>query len=97
MERTILQVPITKQLKQDAEKRALAQGFSSLQEAVRIFLNKLANGAMKISFEKEEEVIQLSEKAIKRYDKITDDMEKGINVYEAKDVNDLMKQLKNAS
>jgi len=56
-------------------------GFSSLQEAVRIFLSELAIGEMDIRFE---ETIQLSPRATKRYDKILDDIEKGKNLYEAK-------------
>ncbi len=74
MNKTILQVPITKELKTTAEQAAVSQGFSSLQEAVRLFLNKLAHGAMQITFE---ETTQLSPKAYKRYDKMIDDIENG--------------------
>lgn len=35
-------------LRKEAEKQALAQGFSSLQEAVRFFLKKLAKGKVDI-------------------------------------------------
>lgn len=92
MSRTILQVPVNGALRREAEKQALSQGFSSLQEAVRIFLKKLAKGVIGISFE-EEKVIQLSPRAIKRYDKISEDIRKGKNVYSATSVNDLMRQL----
>lgn len=90
--KTVLQVPLNIDLRKEAEKQAFAQGFSSLQEAVRVFLKKLAQGAIGISFE-EEKVIQLSARAIKRYDKISEDFRKGKNVYVAKDVDDLMLQL----
>lgn len=46
MNRTILQVPLDRTLRKEAEKQALSQGFSSLQEAVRIFLKKLARGVI---------------------------------------------------
>ena len=42
MQRAVLQVPINSQLRQQAEKAAMSQGFSSLQEIVRLFLTKLA-------------------------------------------------------
>jgi len=91
MNKTILQVPIRQDLKISAEKEALSQGFSSLQEAVRLFLNKLAKGAFDISFEKS---VQLSPKAIKRYDKMIDEIEKGkIRTKTFTDVSTLMEHL----
>lgn len=91
MNRTTLQIPMSIDLRKQAEKQALEQGFSSLQEAVRLFLNKLARGSIGISFEKS---VQLSQKAIKRYNKIDEDIKKGKNIYHAKDVDDLMRQLR---
>lgn len=90
MNNTILQVPIKKDVRKRAATVAEEMGFSSLQEAVRVFLNKLAVGEMNIRFE---ETVQLSPRATKRYDKILDDIKKGKNLYEAKDVDDLMRQL----
>lgn len=91
--KTVLQVPLNIDLRRSAEKKALEQGFSSLQEAVRVFLKKLAQGAMGITFE-EEKVVQLSAKAARRYDKIIDDIKSGKEkVYKAKSVKDLMLQL----
>lgn len=90
--RTILQVPVDTTLRKDAEKQALEQGFSSLQEAVRVFLKKLGQGVVGITL-KEEESVQLSKRAIKRYNKISEDFKKGKNVYTAKNVDNLMKQL----
>ncbi len=78
------------QLRKSAESEALRQGFSSLQDAVRIFLRKLADKVLQITFE---ESIQLSKRAIKRYEKIDEDVKRGKNVYSAKNVNDLMRQL----
>lgn len=94
MNKTILQVPLSQELKTTAENVAISQGFSSLQEAVRLFLNKLAQGNLQITFE---ETTQLSAKAINRYNTILKDIEKRTNVYEAKNIDELMKQLHNAS
>jgi len=94
MNRTILQVPVSQQMKIDAENAAHAQGFSSLQEAVRVFLNKLAKGTIQVSFE---ETIRLSDDAIYRYNKILTDIDQGKNVHVAGNVDDLMKQLHDAS
>ena len=90
--KTVLQVPVDASLRKDAEKQALAQGFSSLQEAVRIFLKKLSRGVIGITLN-DEESIQLSARAIKRYNKISEDFRKGKNVYTAKGVDDLIEQL----
>jgi antitoxin component of RelBE/YafQ-DinJ toxin-antitoxin module len=94
MNKTILQVPLSQQMKIDAENAALAQGFSSLQEAVRVFLNKLAQGTIQVTFE---ETIRLSDDAINRYNKTLVDIEQEKNIHEAENVNDLMKKLHNAN
>lgn len=95
MEKTILQVPLTKQLRKDAEGQALEQGFSSLQEAVRVFLKKFAQGTLGMTFE--EKSVQLSPKAIKRYNKMIDEIDNGLNVYSAENVDDLMRHLHDKS
>lgn len=90
MIRTTLQIPLDSTLRKEAEAGAKEQGFSSLQEAVRVFLRKLAQRTVTFKIE---EGVQLTDKAISRYNKIVSDMEAGENVYTAKDVDDLMKQL----
>ena len=88
---TILQVPINKSVRNQAASRAEEMGFSSLQEAVRVFLNKMASGGMDIRFE---ETIQLSPKAAKRYDKIIDEIESGkVKTKTFTNVSNLMKHL----
>lgn len=92
MQRTILQVPMPKDLKEQAEKAALNAGFSSLQEVLRVFMKRFASKKIDLSFE--EEVEYLSPKAEKRYAKIMRDIESGKEkVYTAKDADDLLKQL----
>lgn len=87
-----MQVPVSADLRKAAEAEAKEQGFSSLQDAVRVFLKKLANRTIGLRFE--ESSIQLSQRAIRRYNKIDEDIEKGRNVYKARDVKDLMRQLR---
>lgn len=94
--RTVLQVPMSRELREGAEKRAIAQGFSSLQDVVRFLLKKLAEGVLDFTV-KEEATVQLSPRAIRRYNKILKDVEEGHNVYTAKNVDDLMKQLRRES
>jgi hypothetical protein len=90
MNKTILQIPLSKELKSTAEQEALAQGFSSLQEYVRVFLTKLAQKKIEVSIQ---ETISLSEKSDKRYLKMTKDFENGENSFYANDIKDFLNQL----
>ena len=92
--RTVLQVPMTSTLRTNALKTAKKSGFSSLQEVVRLFLTKFAANHLTVSIQ--ENTIPLSPQAEKRYIKMDQDFKNNKNVYTAKDVNDLIKQL-NAS
>lgn len=92
MQRTILQIPMSKQLKDDAEKAAYDQGFSSLQEVLRVFMKKFASNSIDVSF-KEEEFIKLSKKAEKRYEEAMENLKTGKNIYTAKNVDDFLDQL----
>ncbi len=94
MQRTVLQIPLPKELKISAEKAALDAGFSSLQEVLRVFMKKFANKKIDLTFE-EKSLVYLSAKAEKRYAKIDEDIKKGKNVYEAEDAEDLLRQLHN--
>lgn len=88
---TILQVPINKNLRDQAVSQAQKMGFSSLQEVVRLFLNKIAAGQVNVTFE---ETVQLSSKAVKRYNKMIDEIESGkVKTKTFTDVSSLMKYL----
>ena len=50
MNTTTLQIPMTKQLKTKAGDAAAKQGFSSLQEIVRVFLSQLAANKVGVAF-----------------------------------------------
>lgn len=88
---TILQVPVNKNLRDQAASKAVKMGFSSLQEIIRLFLNKIAAGEVNITFQ---ETVQLSPKAIKRYNKMIDEVESGkAQAKTFRDVDSLMKHL----
>ena len=96
MQRTVLQIPLPKELKVSAERAALDAGFSSLQEVLRVFMRKFANKKIDLNFQ-DENVVYLSEKNDKRYEKIIRDIKSGKEkVYTAKDTDDLMNQLMNS-
>ncbi len=90
MNKTVLQIPISQDLRANAEKEALSQGFSSLQELIRVFLSKVASHKIEITLT---ESIFLSERNEERYIDMTKDFESGINVSSANDVKDLMHKL----
>ena len=77
MDSTIIQVPISKTLRDKAFSAAEEQGFSSLQDFIRLALTKLANRQMVVSFE--EPAVKLSAKNEKRYLKMDEDIKKGKN------------------
>jgi len=91
MSRTVLQIPISTDLRNKAQKAALSEGFSSLQEAIRVILNKMAHNRISFNIE---QPIQLSAKAIRRYDKMTEEIESGKVKSKAFDnIDDLMRHL----
>lgn len=50
MSKITLQVPVDRSLKLSAEKVVAEYGFSSLQEAIRVFMAQIAKKALAISF-----------------------------------------------
>ena len=90
MSKTILQVPINQDLKISAEKEAISQGFSSLQELVRVFLSKIATRKIEVTLQ---ESTMLSGKNEKRYLDMTKDFELGKNTYSSDSVTELVKKL----
>lgn len=90
MNKTILQVPISQDLKINAEREALSQGFSSLQELVRVFLSKIASRKIEVTLQ---EPITLSTKNEKKYLDMTKDFKSGKNIYSADSVESLINKL----
>ena len=93
MSRTVVQIPLTTDLRDQAYAMAISQGFSSLQEAMRVILHKFVKGTLSVGVYTEPAPIQLSAKAIKRYNKMDADIAAGKNFKTAKNADDLMKQL----
>ena len=91
MNTTILQVPLSKDLKLNASLVAKEFGFSSLQEFIRLLLNKLAKRELVVRIE--EAPIILSKKAERRYARMEKDIKAGKNVFTAKNLDDLFRQL----
>jgi len=77
-------------LRKSATKVATDYGFSSLQEAIRVFLKQLSKKEVSLTFEKS---VNLSPKAVKRYKKIEKDLRDGKNIHSVKDVSNLIKRL----
>lgn len=88
--RTVLQIPLSQDLKVNAEKAAKSSGFSSLQELVRVFLSKVATRKIEVTIQ---ESVELSGRNEKRYLKMSSDFEKNKNIYSAKDIEDLIRKL----
>lgn len=86
-----LQIPIRKDLKIAATEAALEQGFSSLQEAVRVFINKMAMKTIDVIFTPK--TIRLSKKADKRYAKISQEINNGVNITKTNSIEELFEKL----
>lgn len=90
MNRTVLQIPVSKNLRIKAEEAALDYGFSSLQEVLRVFMNRLANKSVEVSFRP---IINLSVASAARLEKMDKDFESNKNLFIAKDLDDLKRKL----
>ncbi|KKS84973.1 MAG: hypothetical protein UV59_C0012G0066 [Candidatus Gottesmanbacteria bacterium GW2011_GWA1_43_11] len=92
MNKTILQVPVSKTIRDQAAAVATKMGFSSLQEAVRLFLNQLVDEKTDLKFV--EKPLRVSPRAAKRLDKMVEDYEKGkLKTKKFSDVKSLMADL----
>lgn len=92
MNTTIIQVPVSKSLRNQAMQAAQENGFSSLQDAIRVFLKQLASKTVGIYFGPKP--IKLSVKNDLRYTKMLDEIESGkVKPKVAHSVEELMKQL----
>jgi len=80
-----------KNLREQAEATAKFNGFSSLQEVVRVLLQKFARKELYIDVATQEE--RLSPKAERRYAKIVEDIKKGKNVTKTMSLNELFNTL----
>ena len=79
MSKVIVQVPTDKKLKDKATKSAKEYGFSSLQEMLRLMMNKIANKEIKVSLEDNVEYLTPQEEAVleQRHTEFIADKKKG--------------------
>jgi antitoxin component of RelBE/YafQ-DinJ toxin-antitoxin module len=75
MTTTTLQIPMSSEVRAQAARTAIKQGFSSLQEVVRLFLNQFANQQIKVFFTAPN--ISLSAKNDERYSKMIKEIKTG--------------------
>lgn len=95
MNRTIIQVPVDKALKDKATLAATNMGFSSLQENIRVYLKQLADRQIAVSLVQEEPPVKLSAKAEKRYEKMLKDIKSGKEkTYSFDNTDDMMQWLR---
>lgn len=92
MDQVTLQISISKSLKIQAETAARKQGFPSLVDSVRTFVTQLAKRELKVS-EEPSEYVKLSPRAKKRYKKMEQDFKFGRNIYTAKSIDEMIRQL----
>jgi hypothetical protein len=88
---TVLQIPISKSLRDQAQAQVLEAGFSSLQDYIRLHLTQLKDSIIRLSYQPK--TIKLGPKAIKRYNKIADDINSGKNIYKTDSYEDFINQL----
>ncbi len=82
---------MSRDLKRKAELVAKDNGFSSLQDAIRMFLAKFAKRELAVSFEEPEE--RLSPKAEKRYAKMIKEVKQGKHVTKTRSLDELFTYL----
>lgn len=92
--RVILQVPMPKSLKEQAETVSTDYGFSSLQEVIRIILAKLAKKELIFTVQETEKIIHLSTAAQKRYKKAIDDIKKNRNIFKPQNKEEFFRLLR---
>lgn len=94
--RTILQVPVDKDIRLLAEKAATKMGFSSLQESLRLIMYQMAQNKISLSLSQTEpdEILTPQQEKIlmKKVAQSKKEIAKG-NYFESDNVDDLMKDL----
>lgn len=90
---TTLQIPLPASLKKEAKAVVKEQGFSSLQDFIRLVLTKLVHREISINIGPKEEYVTLSPAAKKRYAKVVEEIKMGKNVTKTKNVEELLQLL----
>ena len=89
----VVQVPMSKQLKEKAESVSADLGFSSIQEIIRVLLTKLSKKELSLKVEEVEEITHLSPAAERKFKKAVADIKAGRNVTKTKNVDELLSLL----
>ena len=77
MQRVVVQVPMTQELKEKAEIISSDLGFSSIQETIRVLLTKLSKREFNLRVEEVEEITYLSPIAVRKFKKAQEDIRNG--------------------
>lgn len=89
--KTIIQIPVEKKMRDAFEVRAHKNGFSSIQDALRLFMQQYIERKINVGFT--EPPVRLSKKNASRYEKMMKDFESGKNISVAHSVDEFIKQL----
>lgn len=93
MNSTILQIPVKKNVRDQAASVAEKMGFSSLQEIVRVFLGQLVANEITITFQ--HPPVKLSKKNELRYNKMIKEIESGkVKLKSYSNVDEMMDDLR---
>lgn len=93
MQRIIVQVPMSKDLKERAEIVSSDLGFSSVQEIIRVLLTKLSKKEFSLRVEEAEKIKYLSPRAERKFKKAVEDIKAGRNVTKTENVEALLELL----
>lgn len=93
MQRVVVQVPMSKELKDKAEIVSTDLGFSSIQETIRVLLTKLSKREFSLKVEEVEEITHLSAAAERRFKKAVADIKAGRNITKAENIDELLSLL----
>lgn len=91
MNNTVIQIPISKQLRQQSENAATQAGFSSVQEVIRVFLQQFSQQKIVLHFDSP--TIKLSSNNEKKYLKIISDLQKNKNITSTNSPNDFFAKI----
>lgn len=84
MQRIVVQVPMSRELKEKAEMVSTDLGFSSIQETIRVLLTKLSKREFSLKVAETEEITHLSPAAERKFKKAVEDIKAGRNIYKPK-------------
>lgn len=94
MQRVIVQVPMSKNLKEKVEVVSTDLGFSSVQEVIRVLLTKLSKREFSLIVGETEEITKLSSAAESKFKKAVADIKVGRNVYKPKNKKEFFEMLR---